>query len=75
MDAEREAMGMGGNVPTCPECAQGMKFGGFVLCRREDDGERVCRGVWKCPTPHVWWNWADRPHEALEACPMPEMFL
>ncbi|MFJ9932674.1 dehydrogenase [Streptomyces virginiae] len=66
---------MTSNAPTCPECSQAMKFGGFVLCRRDDDGARVCRGVWKCPTPHVWWNWADRPHETLEACPMPEMFL
>ncbi|MEU5064052.1 dehydrogenase [Streptomyces virginiae] len=66
---------MTSNVPSCPECSQAMKFGGFVLCQREDDDQRVCRGVWKCPTPHVWWNWADRPHETLEACPMPEMFL
>ncbi|MFD5410828.1 dehydrogenase [Streptomyces nojiriensis] len=66
---------MTSSVPTCPECSHAMKFGGFVLCRREDDDQRVCRGVWKCTTPHVWWNWADRPDEALEACPMPEMFL
>lgn len=51
-----------------------MEFGGFVLCRRKDDDKRVCRGVWKCPAPHVWWNWADRPHETLERCPMPDMF-
>lgn len=36
---------MTSNVPTCPGCNQAMKFGGFVLCRREDDGQRVCRGV------------------------------
>ncbi|MFD7393851.1 dehydrogenase [Streptomyces virginiae] len=65
---------MTSSVPTCPECSQPMKFGGFMLCRREEDDQRVCRGVWKCMTPHVWWNWADRPDEALEACPMPEMF-
>ncbi|MET9700654.1 dehydrogenase [Streptomyces sp. NPDC006529] len=65
---------MTSNEPTCPECSRVMEFGGFVLCRRKDDDKRVCRGVWKCPAPHVWWNWADRPHETLERCPMPDMF-
>lgn len=65
---------MTSNAPACPECSQAMKFGGFVLCRREDDGERVCRSLWKCPARHVWWHWADRPDEALEACPIPEAF-
>lgn len=51
-----------------------MRFGGFVLCGREDDGKRVCRSVWKCAGRHTWWGWADRPDEPLEICPMPELF-
>jgi hypothetical protein len=51
-----------------------MKAGGFVLSRREDDGRRACRSLWGCASRHVWWRWADQPDEALEACPVPELF-
>ena len=61
-------------APACPECSQPMKSGGFVLSRREDDDGRACRALWRCTGWHVWWNWADRPDEPLEACPMPELF-
>ncbi|MFJ4323599.1 dehydrogenase [Streptomyces tricolor] len=62
------------DAPACPECSQPMKFGGFLLAKREDDGRRTCRALWKCAGRHVWWRWADRPEEPLEACPMPELF-
>ncbi|WP_405702957.1 dehydrogenase [Streptomyces sp. NBC_00069] len=58
----------------CPECSQTMNFGGFVLSKRAGDGQRVCRSLWKCAGRHVWWRWADRPDEALEACQVPELF-
>ncbi|MFF9406579.1 dehydrogenase [Streptomyces anandii] len=61
-------------APACPECSQPMKFGGFVLVGREDDGRRTCRALWRCTGRHVWWRWADRPEEPLETCPMPELF-
>jgi hypothetical protein len=51
-----------------------MKFGGFVLVERQDDGRRTCRALWRCTGRHVRWRWADRPEEPLEACPMPELF-
>ncbi|WP_246574194.1 dehydrogenase [Streptomyces genisteinicus] len=59
--------------PLCPSCAEPMRFGGFALCRREEDGKRVCRGVWGCPARHVWWQWADRPGDVPEPCPHPEL--
>ncbi|MFD0288880.1 hypothetical protein [Streptomyces lutosisoli] len=40
----------------------------------EDDGKRTCRVVRDCVSRHAWWRWADRPHDALERCPHPEMF-
>ncbi|MFG1665045.1 dehydrogenase [Streptomyces sp. Y7] len=58
----------------CPECNQLMKQGGLVLSRREDDGKRGCRSLWGCTSGHVWWKWADRPGEPVEACPVPELF-
>ncbi|RST03400.1 dehydrogenase [Streptomyces sp. WAC07149] len=64
---------MTSGAPVCPDCGRGMTFGGFVLCGREDDGKPTCRGLWKCPGRHVGWNWADRPEEPLEVCPMPEL--
>jgi hypothetical protein len=51
-----------------------MRAGGFVLSKREDDGRRTCRSLWKCSGRHVWWYWVDRPDEPLEACPVPELF-
>lgn len=61
--------------PICPDCGQDLKFGGFVLLRREDDDERTCRSLWKCPNKkHMWWHWADRPEEPLEVCPVPHLF-
>ncbi|MFD7604771.1 hypothetical protein ACFWAN_30510 [Streptomyces mirabilis] len=29
----------------CPECSQSMKFGGFVLVKREDNGRQTCRAL------------------------------
>ncbi len=60
--------------PTCPGCSQPMKSGGFVLVKREDDGQRTCRTLWRCIDRHVWWRRADRPEEPLEACPVLELF-
>ncbi|MFF4183821.1 dehydrogenase [Streptomyces sp. NPDC001691] len=60
--------------PACPECGRTTTFGGLVLFKREEDGLRVCRALSKCPGRHVWWRWADRPDEPLEACPTPEVF-
>ncbi|MEV4329208.1 dehydrogenase [Streptomyces sp. NPDC049597] len=58
----------------CPECAQPMRFGGWALCRREEDGARVCRGLWECPQRHFWWQWADRKDTAPEPCSYPHLF-
>ncbi|WP_367322243.1 dehydrogenase [Streptomyces sp. HUAS ZL42] len=60
--------------PTCPRCRTAMKYGGLVLCGREDDGRRVCRTLWRCSRRHLWWAWADRPEAPLEPCPHPELF-
>ncbi len=60
--------------PTCSDCGQPMKSGGFVLSEREDDGRRICRVLWRCAGRHVWWRWADRPGEPLEVCPVPGLF-
>ncbi|MDP9613719.1 dehydrogenase [Streptomyces demainii] len=65
---------MSDTAPACPECSQSMKSGGFVLVEREDDGRRICRTLLRCPGQHVWWRWADRPEESLQACPVPELF-
>lgn len=51
-----------------------MQSGGFVLSKREDDGRRGCRMLWRCPDQHVWWGWTDQPGEPLEICPVPELF-
>ncbi|MGW7048632.1 dehydrogenase [Streptomyces avermitilis] len=61
-------------APACPECRRPMKSGGFVLSGQEDDKQRACRALWKCAGRHIWWNWADRPDEPLEVCPVPELF-
>ncbi|POX57442.1 dehydrogenase [Streptomyces sp. Ru62] len=62
------------DAPTCPECVESMRFGGFVLVKREDDGRRICRVLWWCTGRHVWWRRGDRQEEPLEACPMPLLF-
>lgn len=64
---------MADNAPPCPECSQPLKLGGLVLSERED-GMRSCRSLWRCTGRHTWWRWADRPEEALEVCPVPELF-
>ncbi|OIJ85756.1 dehydrogenase [Streptomyces sp. MUSC 14] len=61
-------------APARPECSQPMKFGGFVLVKREGDGWRTCRALCRCTGRHVWWRWAGRQEEPLEACPMPVLF-
>ncbi len=58
----------------CPECSQPLESGGLVLSQRDDDGQRACRSLWRCTDRHTWWQWADRPEGALEACPFPELF-
>ncbi len=65
---------MTSDAPDCPECRQPMESGGLVLSGREDDNRRACRALWRCPERHIWWNWADRPDEPLDACPVPELF-
>jgi hypothetical protein len=46
-----------------------------ITCPRDrKPGRRTCRALWRCTGRHVWWRWADRPEEPLEACPMPELF-
>ncbi|CAM5445612.1 hypothetical protein SVIOM342S_09414 [Streptomyces violaceorubidus] len=57
----------------CPKCSQGLKSGGLVLAGR-DDGDRACRSLWRCANGHAWWKWADRPDDALEICPQPQLF-
>ncbi|HEY8984578.1 MAG TPA: dehydrogenase [Streptomyces sp.] len=59
-------------APGCPSCGQAMNCTAMVLARREDDGKRVCRGVWQCAGQHLWWGWSDRPGEELEICPYPD---
>ncbi|THC47886.1 hypothetical protein E7X58_26520 [Streptomyces sp. A1499] len=51
-----------------------MQAGGLVLSKREDDGRRAWRTLWRCTAQHVWWGWPDRPGEPLEVCPVPELF-
>lgn len=60
--------------PLCPDCGRPMRFGAFALCEREEDGRRICRGVWGCSERHIWWQWADRPGVPPEPCPYPELF-
>ncbi|MEU2781626.1 MULTISPECIES: dehydrogenase [Streptomyces] len=62
------------DAPDCPECSRPLKAGGLILTQREEDGRRACRSLWGCGSRHVWWRWADRPDEALEACPVPGLF-
>ncbi|WP_240804690.1 hypothetical protein [Streptomyces sp. LRa12] len=54
---------MADDAQLCPECSQPLKSGGLVLSKRDDDGLRVCRSVWRCADRHTWWQWADRPEE------------
>ncbi|MBP5940103.1 dehydrogenase [Streptomyces sp. LBUM 1476] len=61
------------STPPCPQCGAPMKAGAMVLCRREEDGHRVCRVVWGCSGRHVWWTWSDRPAAELEVCPHPDL--
>ncbi|TKA04734.1 dehydrogenase [Actinacidiphila oryziradicis] len=61
-------------VPECPVCGTALTSGGLVLGRREDDRKRTCRSLWRCAASHLWWQWADRPWEALESCPYPDLF-
>ncbi|MBW5480687.1 dehydrogenase [Streptomyces bambusae] len=65
---------MTNSIPNCSECSQAIQFGGFVLSRRAEDDQRVCRSLGKRAGRHVWWHWADRPDEALEVCPTPQLF-
>ncbi|MFJ6908299.1 dehydrogenase [Streptomyces griseoluteus] len=62
------------DAPACPECGQPLQAGGLVLAKRVDDGQRVCRSLWRCPGRHTWWSWVDRPEEGLEVCPVPGFF-
>lgn len=61
-------------APACPKCRHPMKSGGLLLSEREDDGRRTCRALWRCANRHTWWQWADRPDDPLELCPVPELF-
>ncbi|MGC0339992.1 DUF2235 domain-containing protein [Streptomyces sp. SLBN-8D4] len=64
-------------VPTvepCPVCDGPLTSGGMLLVRREDDGLRACRTLWRCAEGHLWWRWADRPGKPLEECPYPKVF-
>ncbi|QES10686.1 dehydrogenase [Streptomyces venezuelae] len=65
---------MSGGSPTGPECDPPMKFGGWALMDREEDGKRTCRALWRCPGRHLWWHWADQPDAPLELCPIPQAF-
>ncbi len=51
-----------------------MKSGGLVLMRREEDGKRTCRALWRCPDRQLWWHWADQPDAPMELCPVPHLF-
>lgn len=62
------------DIKKCPDCEQPMKAGGLVLSKRVDDGQRVCRSLWRCAGRHTWWGWVDRPEEGLEVCPVPGLF-
>ncbi|GAA3058541.1 dehydrogenase [Streptomyces roseofulvus] len=50
-----------------------MEWKGYVLCLREEDEERVCRSLWRCPDRVLWWHWVDRQGEPLERCPIPQL--
>ncbi|RSN99570.1 dehydrogenase [Streptomyces sp. WAC 05379] len=65
---------MTSRAAACPECRQPMKADGPAFSRRQDDGKRACRSLWRCTSGHVWWKWTDRPDESFEVCPMPELF-
>ncbi|RDD89360.1 dehydrogenase [Streptomyces parvulus] len=69
---------MSSSIPACPECRQPMYSGGLILSKRQDDGRRTCRSLWRCARGvcqrHVWWRWVDRPDGPLEICPVPERF-
>ncbi|WP_042413324.1 hypothetical protein [Streptacidiphilus anmyonensis] len=59
---------------SCPDCGRELRNLGLVLSLRDDDNRRVCRQAWRCPEDHFWWRWADRPAEAIEVCPYPQLF-
>lgn len=65
---------MADHAPPCPECNQPLRSGGLVLAGRDDDGRRTCRVLWRCADRHAWWQWADRPDDPLEVCPVPKLF-
>lgn len=58
----------------CPACGGPLTSGGMVLSKREDDGQRVCRMLFRCVDRHVWWRWADQSADELEPCPHPQLF-
>lgn len=64
---------MADDALSCPECRQPLKSGGLVLVKRDDDGRRACRSLWRCADRHTW-RWVDRPEEPLEVCPVPQVF-
>lgn len=61
-------------APACPECGHPLNSGGLVSATREDDGQRICRTLWRFPQGHVWWRWMDRPTEPLQMCPFSNLF-
>lgn len=60
---------LSGEASSCPECGKPLRSLGLTLARREDDGRRTCRAVWRCSDQHTWWRWADRSGDVLEVCP------
>lgn len=52
-----------------PQCDGPLKAGAMVLCRREEDGRRVCWVVWGCSRRHVWW----KSTAPLDVCPYPDL--
>lgn len=54
----------GASDEVCPRCGSDLRFGGFLLSTREDDGARVCQVPWLCGTCETaWMAWADRPED------------
>lgn len=50
----------------CPRCGGTLRFGGWMLCVREDDGKRVCQVPWLCSSCETAWaGWADRRDDPL----------
>lgn len=52
----------------CPECGEVLASRGLLLVAGEDDGQRVCRAVFSCPSGHRWWRRGDQDG-ALEVTP------